>query len=280
MTRPFLVEPPVAGILRVDAKNYPNHPAAWKRPAGNREPAMVHDFGPSSVPEEPNVLWPGGEGIPAKYYTNFHKGIDISTASCGAAVLAPMNGIVRSSYVTGSGEHVIVLNHGGGWCTSYGHMASRAVAKGARVVAGQKIGTIGNTGNSRGCHLHFGVKSDVPAGANYYSVTVGKMRDPWPRLTQNVTAWIPGTDTVNIRETAGEGTTPGAKWAQAKADGSIVKPDGTTVGGGRLGHRKFGGWATGAAWTLGGVAGNTYVMLEIDGAMRYVAEPLVELSVK
>lgn len=147
---------------------------------------MTQDFGPSSLSAEPKVVWAGGEGIPAATYAHFHRGIDLGNKKCGSDVLAAAAGTVRVSYKTAAGEHVIVVDHGGGWCTSYGHLASRTVAKGAKVAKGQKIGTVGATGNAIGCHLHFGVKSDVAAGANYYANSAGKMLDPWRRLEQNV----------------------------------------------------------------------------------------------
>jgi len=274
---------PVRGLIHVDARYYPKNPAAWKRPAGNHEPALTQDFGPSSVTAEPKVIWPGGEGIAAGTYAHFHKGIDISTAGCGADVLAAAAGTVRVSYRTSAGEHVIVLDHGDGWCTSYGHMASRTVTKGATVKAGQKIGTIGATGNAAGCHLHFGVKSDVPAGANYYSSTVGKMRDPWPRLAQNVTVHPVEKDGINIRETAGTGATLGAKYAVTLLPpGVIVRPDGTFVDGPITAPRKWGGTVTGASYPAGAgyPAGDKWEAIELDGAMRFVASPLAVLSAR
>jgi murein DD-endopeptidase MepM/ murein hydrolase activator NlpD len=47
--------------------------------------------------------------------------------------------------------------HGNGWQTLYGHLAGFAIHSGQRVVSGQVIGYEGTTGNSTGCHLHFGV---------------------------------------------------------------------------------------------------------------------------
>lgn len=49
------------------------------------------------------------------------------------------------------------INHGGGLMSFYGHCSKLYVSKGAKVTAGQKIAAVGTTGNSTGCHLHFGM---------------------------------------------------------------------------------------------------------------------------
>lgn len=238
---------------------------------------MTQDFGPTSLVAEPKVVWPGGDGIPAGTYAHFHKGIDLGNRRCGSDVLAANAGIVSVSYTTRAGENVIVLDHGSGWRTSYGHLASRAVQKGAKVSTGQKIGTVGATGNAFGCHLHFGVKSDVPAGANYYLSTVGKMRDPWPRLRQNVTAHLVDGAGVRIRDAA---TTVGDYYATTKADGHIYRrTDNADLGLARA-ERRWIGSTPGGAYVIGGVPGTSWERIEIDGATRFVASPLAVLSAR
>ncbi|MBJ7593909.1 MAG: peptidoglycan DD-metalloendopeptidase family protein [Candidatus Dormibacteraeota bacterium] len=87
---------------------------------------------------------------------HFHSGIDIA-AACGANIGAADSGIAHTYYSDyGFGNHVIIV-HGNGWVTVYGHMSSFAVGDGQIVHRGQLIGYEGSTGNSSGCHLHFEV---------------------------------------------------------------------------------------------------------------------------
>ncbi|HWF58130.1 MAG TPA: peptidoglycan DD-metalloendopeptidase family protein [Candidatus Dormibacteraeota bacterium] len=93
---------------------------------------------------------------------HFHSGIDIA-AACGTNIGAADSGIAHT-YVSdvGYGLHVIIV-HGNGWISVYGHMASFAIRDGQTVHRGQLIGFEGSSGNSTGCHLHFEVDlNNVP----------------------------------------------------------------------------------------------------------------------
>ncbi len=99
---------------------------------------------------------------------HFHSGIDIG-APWGTTVAAGDAGIAYtyvSSY--GYGNHVIIV-HGNGWVSIYGHLASFAVGNGQAVGRGQTIGYEGSTGNSTGPHLHFEIRlNDVPQNPLQY----------------------------------------------------------------------------------------------------------------
>lgn len=86
-------------------------------------------------------------------YRKLHSGIDLGGG--GAIVAAKSGTVVRASYVYGLG-YSVVIDHGNGIRSSYGHMTpGLQVSSGQSVSQGQVIGTMGTTGNSTGVHLHF-----------------------------------------------------------------------------------------------------------------------------
>lgn len=88
-----------------------------------------------------------------------HKGIDIG-ADYGAAIVAAADGTVAfAGYNSGMGNYVM-LSHGSGLYTVYGHCSALLVSTGDTVTAGQTIAQVGSTGISTGNHLHFGVSKD------------------------------------------------------------------------------------------------------------------------
>ena len=85
-----------------------------------------------------------------------HDGIDFG-APCGTPVRAAGAGsVTRVGHAGGYGLRV-EIDHGAGRVTSYSHLSSAAVTVGSSVAAGDAIATIGTTGTSTGCHLHFSV---------------------------------------------------------------------------------------------------------------------------
>jgi murein DD-endopeptidase MepM/ murein hydrolase activator NlpD len=86
----------------------------------------------------------------------FHNGMDMAT-SRGTAIYAALDGVVTSTgYDVTYGNYVIISHHSG-YQTLYGHMNTILTARGKHVTTATKIGTVGNTGQSTGPHLHFTV---------------------------------------------------------------------------------------------------------------------------
>ncbi len=100
------------------------------------------------------------------YNPGIHPGIDIAGAE-GNAVFASDSGVVVYSGWSEYGYGImIVIDHGTGWQTAYAHLNAAGVGCGQSVNRGSKIGSVGNTGNSSGSHLHFEMRSDVFGKAN------------------------------------------------------------------------------------------------------------------
>ena len=87
---------------------------------------------------------------------HFHDGIDFS-APIGETVMAAMDGIVSVAVYHRQHGNYVVIDHSNGYKTLYSHLNSFCVNQGDTVERGQKIGESGNTGNSTGPHLHFGI---------------------------------------------------------------------------------------------------------------------------
>lgn len=113
------------------------------------------------------TLWPARGWITGEFgdrrgmhhHGRWHEGIDIA-APIGTAIVAPADGVVVfAGYRQGYGQAVIV-DHGYGMSTLYGHCSQMLVSEGAQVKRGMLIATVGNTGRSTGPHLHYEVHVD------------------------------------------------------------------------------------------------------------------------
>jgi murein DD-endopeptidase MepM/ murein hydrolase activator NlpD len=88
---------------------------------------------------------------------SFHDGVDLACGS-GTPIHAAAAGRVVHAGWYGAYGQALIVDHGGGWSTLYGHCSSLAVGAGQTVAAGQVIGGVGSTGYSTGPHLHFSVR--------------------------------------------------------------------------------------------------------------------------
>lgn len=117
--------------------------SGWARPSGGR---------PTSRYGARATICENG------YCTGYHYGTDMATG-CGAGVFAASAGRVAYAGTYGAfGQHVRI-DHGGGILTAYSHLQQGGilVSYGQQVAAGQLVAREGNSGLSRGCHLHFEV---------------------------------------------------------------------------------------------------------------------------
>ena len=118
---------------------------------------------------EGGMMWPtdsqsitsyfGGRDSPGGIGSTNHMGIDIG-ASEGTPIYAAMPGTVTTAGWYGGYGNAVIIDHGGGMQTLYGHMSAVGTSPGMNVMPGQVIGFVGSTGNSTGPHLHFSVLQD------------------------------------------------------------------------------------------------------------------------
>ncbi|GHT07958.1 peptidase M23 [Bacteroidia bacterium] len=103
-----------------------------------------------------------------------HTGVDL-TADAGSPIYATGNGIVESARWDGGYGNCVVINHGFGYKSVYGHCKEMKVRPGQKVTRGQKIATVGMTGVANGNHIHYEVrvkdKPDNPAKYFFMDLT-------------------------------------------------------------------------------------------------------------
>jgi murein DD-endopeptidase MepM/ murein hydrolase activator NlpD len=99
---------------------------------------------------------------------DFHPGIDVS-APLGTKAVAPADGVVVAVGPRGAYGLAIIIDHGYGVVTRYGHLEGFAVRPGQRVRRGDVIGFVGSTGRSNAPHLHYEVwLNDKPQDPIHY----------------------------------------------------------------------------------------------------------------
>ena len=95
---------------------------------------------------------------PVQGITKFHTGIDIGNAGFGAPVIAAADGVVSMASYYGGYGNCVMINHGNGVSTLYGHGQKILTTVGTTVKKGDLIMEVGSTGVSTGPHLHFEVR--------------------------------------------------------------------------------------------------------------------------
>ena len=109
-----------------------------------------------TLPVSGRLSSPFGErpNAPVAGVNPFHSGADIA-APCGQPVQAAQAGTVVEAGFQGSYGNWVLIDHGDGIQTGYAHNSELLVSTGEQVAAGATIASVGSTGASSGCHVHF-----------------------------------------------------------------------------------------------------------------------------
>jgi len=98
----------------------------------------------------------------------FHKGLDIAAAK-GTPIIASADGIVSFAGKKGALGKVIVIDHGHGMVTRYGHIHKSLKKRGDKVKRGETIALVGRTGRTTGSHVHYEVRlNGIPVNPKKY----------------------------------------------------------------------------------------------------------------
>jgi len=114
----------------------------------------------SVVQSSSGLVWPVSGPVTSGYgwrWGRMHEGIDIAVPTGTPVVAAASGQVIVAGWMGGYGN-LVVIDHGGGLATAYGHNSSFAVGSGSTVSQGQTIAYAGSTGNSTGPHVHFEVR--------------------------------------------------------------------------------------------------------------------------
>lgn len=113
---------------------------------------------PAAQASGDNMVWPTDGKRITQYFSFRHNGLDIGN-KIGTPIYAADAGTIELANTGWNGGYgnTILINHGGGKKTRYGHLTKLYVKAGDTVEKGENIGTMGSTGNSTGPHLHFEV---------------------------------------------------------------------------------------------------------------------------
>jgi len=114
----------------------------------------------ATEPSAAGFIWPVEGPVTSPFgwrWGRMHEGIDIGVGSGTPIMAAAAGTVIYSGWMSGYGN-LVVIDHGNGLATAYGHQSSIAAGNGAQVAQGQTIGYVGCTGHCFGPHLHFEVR--------------------------------------------------------------------------------------------------------------------------
>jgi murein DD-endopeptidase MepM/ murein hydrolase activator NlpD len=105
-----------------------------------------------------NFIWPTS-GVITQYPVWYHMALDIANPSAPAVLAADSGTVVYAGWSSSGYGNMILVDHGNGYQSLYGHLSSYSVSVGDSVNQGSQIGVMGSTGRSTGTHLHFEIRS-------------------------------------------------------------------------------------------------------------------------
>ena len=131
-----------------------------QRSIGDRHGIVITGNGAISLPVDAEITSLFGYRMhPILGYQKFHSGMDFG-ADSGTTIRAAAAGVVIFADWYGGYGNAVIVDHGGGITTLYGHTEGFYIANGQAVQKGQPIAAVGSTGLSTGPHLHFEVRKD------------------------------------------------------------------------------------------------------------------------
>ena len=108
-------------------------------------------------------IWPASGDL-AQYFSWYHPGLDISNLGGGPIRASDSGTVTVAGWPDNWGYgNRVVIDHGNGYTTLYGHMSSIYVSPGQKVSKGDVIGMMGSTGRSTGVHVHIEIRKDGAA---------------------------------------------------------------------------------------------------------------------
>ncbi len=138
-------------------------------PPAQAKPAPTQYIAPDqlNIPIEQlgsaQFIWPAA-GTITQYFSWYHPGVDIANLAGGAIRASDSGTIVHAGWDSSGYGNMILIDHGNGFETRYGHLSVIYVSVGQKVGKGDVLGMMGSTGRSTGTHLHFEI---YKGGARY-----------------------------------------------------------------------------------------------------------------
>lgn len=125
-------------------------------PRGNLASSMTPNAG--AVSATGNWIWPAA-GTITQWFRPWHKGLDIANHGGGPILAADSGVVVHANWDKTGYGNMVMIDHGNGYKTLYGHLSKFSVVVGQTVKRGDTLGFMGSTGRSTGTHLHFEIRS-------------------------------------------------------------------------------------------------------------------------